>query len=70
MLKDEWIGLFDTLRSCVFSPTGLNILAQGKAKRRPGYATASSLPTFRDHRIIEIALNLTKPLRFLPLAPF
>ena len=30
----------------------------------------SSLPTFRDHRIIEIALNLTKPLRFLPLAPF
>ena len=28
------------LRSCVFSPTGLNILAQGKAKRRPGYATA------------------------------
>jgi len=23
-----------------FSPTGLNILAQGKAKRRPGYATA------------------------------
>jgi len=35
MLKDEWIGLFDALRSCVFSPTGLNILAQGKAKRRP-----------------------------------
>ena len=23
------------MRSCVFSPTGLNILAQGKAKRRP-----------------------------------
>ena len=39
MLKDEWIGLFDTLRSCVFSPTGLIILAQGKAKRSPGYAT-------------------------------
>jgi len=26
------------LRSCVFSPTGLNIAAQGKAKRRPGKA--------------------------------
>jgi len=30
----------ETLRFRVFSPTGLNIAAQGKAKRRPGYATA------------------------------
>ena len=36
MLKDEQIELFAVLRSCVFSPMGLNILAQGKAKRRPG----------------------------------
>ena len=28
------------MRFCVFSPTGLNIAAQGKAKRRPGYAIA------------------------------
>ena len=36
MLKDEQIELFAVLRSCVFSPMGLNILAQGKAKRRAG----------------------------------
>ena len=42
-----------------------NWLEYGKGNPYP-----SSFPTFRDHRIIEIALNLTEPLRFLPLAPF
>jgi len=45
----------------------VSISKVNESKTSPRFYT-SSLHTFRDLRIIEIALNLKKPLRFLPLA--